>query len=127
MVELNQYRVLVTRPEEQAGHFLEMIEANNGTAINFPTIAIAASPLTEKAKQLLKNLSQINIVIFVSVNAVEYGLLALKSLKIKFPETLIVAAVGQATAEVLTAKKIQVDIVPDDKFFQRRIISHPRT
>jgi len=125
MIELNKYRVLVTRPEEQAGHFLEMIEDHNGTAINFPTIAIAASPVTDKAKQLLKNLSQINIVIFVSVNAVEYGLQALKSLKIKFPEALIVAAVGQATAEALTAKKIQVDIVPDDNFSSEGLLATP--
>ncbi len=125
MIDLNQYRVLVTRPEEQASHFLDMIEANNGSAINFPTITIAASPLTDAAKEQLKNLSQINIAIFVSVNAVEYGLKALKSLKLKFPETLIVAAVGQATAEALTKNNIQVDIVPDDNFSSEGLLSTP--
>ena len=125
MLQLNKYRVLVTRPEEQAGHFLEMIEDHDGEAVNFPTIAIAASPLTDEAKQQLKNLSQINIAIFVSVNAVEYTLKALKSLKLKFPETLIVAAVGQATAEALTANDIHVDIVPDDNFSSEGLLSTP--
>ena len=125
MIDLNQHRVLVTRPEEQASHFLDMIEANNGSAINFPTITIAASPLTDEAKQQLKNLSQINIAIFVSVNAVNYGLMALKSLKLKFPETLIVAAVGQATAEALTSNEIQVDIVPDDNFSSEGLLATP--
>ncbi len=125
MIDLNEYRVLVTRPEEQAGHFLDMIESSNGSAVNFPTIAIAASPLTDKAKQQLKDLSQVNIAIFVSVNAVEYGLKALKSLKRSFPETLIVAAVGPSTAEALAANDIQIDIIPDDNFSSEGLLNTP--
>ena len=91
MKELNQFRVLVTRPEQQADHFIKMIEESHGVAVNLPTIDIAASPLTDEDKDLLLNLAQINIVIFVSVNAVNYALQALKSLKLDFPENLIVS------------------------------------
>ena len=125
MIDLNEYTVLVTRPEEQAGHFVEMIDSNNGKAINIPTIEIAASPLDDNAKSILRNLSDINIAIFVSVNAVNFGLKALKSLKLKFPENLIVAAVGPSTAKALADNDIQIDIVPDDNFSSEGLLSTP--
>ena len=125
MKDLNEFTVLVTRPENQAGHFIELINSNNGTAINLPTIDIAASPLTDEQEKKLRNLSDINIVIFVSINAVNYALTALNSLKLTFPENLIVAAVGPSTASALQENDIQVDIVPDSDFSSEGLLATP--
>ena len=125
MKDLNGFTVLVTRPENQAGHFIEMINSNAGSAINLPTIDIAASPLTAEQKKKLHNLSDVNIVIFVSVNAVNYALKALKSLKLDFPENLIVAAVGPSTAAALQKNEVQVDIVPEKDFSSEGLLATP--
>ena len=125
MKNLNEYKVLVTRPADQAWHFIDMINSNNGTAINLPTIDIAASPLNAEQKKKLHNLSDVNIVIFVSVNAVNYALKALKSLKLTFPENLIVAAVGPSTATALQDNNVQVDIVPEKDFSSEGLLATP--
>ena len=125
MKDLNEYTVLVTRPADQAGHFIEMINSNNGTAINLPTIDIAASPLNDEQEKKLRNLSEANIVIFVSVNAVNYALKALGSLKLTFPENLIVAAVGPSTASALQENNVQVDIVPENDFSSEGLLATP--
>lgn len=125
MKDLKQFTVLVTRPGDQAGHFIEMINSNNGKAINLPTIDIAASPLDEDQKKKLRNLSDVNIVIFVSVNAVNYALKALESLKMTFPENLIVAAVGPSTASALQENNVQVDIVPESDFSSEGLLATP--
>lgn len=125
MKELNKFKVLVTRPESQADHFIKMIEDSHGIAINLPTIEIAASPLTAEDKALLNDLAQINIVIFVSINAVHYGLKALQSLKLDFPENLIVAAVGPSTAQALHENNVQVDIVPEDDYSSEGLLAMP--
>ena len=125
MKDLNEFTVLVTRPEDQAGHFIEMINSNNGSAINLPTIDIAASSLSDKQKNKLRDLSDTNIVIFVSVNAVNYALKALKSLKLSFPENLIVAAVGPSTAAALQENDVQVDIVPEKDFSSEGLLATP--
>ena len=125
MKDLKEITVLVTRPGDQAGHFIDMINSNNGTAINLPTIDIAASPLNDEQKKKLHNLSEVNIVIFVSVNAVNYALKALKSLKLTFPENLIVAAVGPSTAGALQENNLQVDIVPENDFSSEGLLAMP--
>ncbi len=125
MKNLREFTVLVTRPEDQAGHFIDMINSSNGTAINLPTIDIAASPLNDEQKKKLHNLADVNIVIFVSVNAVNYALEALKSLKMTFPENLIVAAVGPSTASALQQNNVQVDIVPESDFSSEGLLATP--
>lgn len=125
MKDLNKYTVLVTRPGDQAGHFIDMINSSNGTAINLPTIDIAASPLTDELKNKLRNLSEMNIVIFVSVNAVNYALKALEAMKLTFPENLIVAAVGPSTATALQENNVQVDIVPEKDFSSEGLLATP--
>lgn len=125
MKDLKKLTVLVTRPENQAGHFIDMINSSNGTAINLPTIDIAASPLNDEQKKKLQNISEINIVIFVSVNAVNYALKALNSLDMTFPENLIVAAVGPSTAVALQENNVQVDIVPENDFSSEGLLATP--
>lgn len=125
MIDLNGYKVLVTRPADQAGHFIDMINSSNGMAINLPTIDIAASPLNDQQKNKLRNLSDVNIVIFVSVNAVNYALKALESMELTFPENLIVAAVGPSTASALQQNNVQVDIVPENDFSSEGLLATP--
>src|SRR5210317_2228042 len=65
--------VLVTRPRTQATELVDAIEAQGGTAYCLPVIDIA--PLDElDVRAAAKALDKPDFVIFVSRNAVEYGI-----------------------------------------------------
>ncbi|HUR40270.1 MAG TPA: uroporphyrinogen-III synthase [Verrucomicrobiae bacterium] len=89
-------RVLVTRPAHQAEALCRMIEAEGGTAIRLPLLAIEprANPADVKPKLAQPH----DFWIFTSTNAVRY---ALPLLTVPLPERI--AAIGAATAAALAA------------------------
>ncbi|KTC87348.1 MULTISPECIES: uroporphyrinogen-III synthase [Legionella] len=108
MSSLNGLRVLNTRPLEQGKILSQMINAAGGVAIECPALTIKPTP-----KDWLRSLPQLNTVekaIFVSTNAVKYCFSALAQ---KWPTTIQVIAVGQATANALRNYGIQVDLSPE--------------
>ena len=93
--------VLVTRPRTQATELVDAIEAQGGTAYCLPVIDIA--PLDElDVRAAAKALDKPDFVIFVSRNAVEYG--------IEYAASGKVAAIGPATAKAIEAAGRIVDI-----------------
>ncbi len=70
-VTLEKKRILVTRPKHQANYLCELIAANGGQAIAFPTIDI--QPIDDPDNVLLKSdaFSEIDFIVFVSRNAVK--------------------------------------------------------
>jgi len=103
---------LVTRPQPQAGALAEAIRALGGDAIVFPAIAIESLPLAV--------VDAADLVIFVSVNAVEHGVPRLR----RSPGTRI-AAIGRATAAALTACGWPADIIPAGDFTSEALLAHP--
>ena len=104
---LNGLHLLVTRPEHQAAPLCHLIKGLGGDAICFPTLVIEA--IDHPAFTLP---SHIDIVIFVSANAVKFGLTHLANL----PATTRYAAVGKSTAQTLMNHGINPDIVPPQQF-----------
>ncbi|MDH5232142.1 MAG: uroporphyrinogen-III synthase, partial [Gammaproteobacteria bacterium] len=98
---LKNIHVLVTRPEHQADQLCKLIEQSGGTPERFATIEI--SSLSLDVKQIHQLVSQTDIAIFISQNAVEFGLKPLLESRINMPAKLRFAAVGQATARALNA------------------------
>jgi uroporphyrinogen-III synthase len=95
--------VLVTRPATQASELVDAIEANGGIAVRFPVIEIIprdAAAIDASAALL----GDPDIVVFISRNAVEYGL--------SYSAGGLVAAVGPATAAALQAAGHTIDIQP---------------
>ena len=113
MIEaLDGVKVLVTRPEQQAEALCKSIENLGGTAIRFPLIEIAQSRNQQSAKTILNNISQYDIGIFISRNAVNWTMKMLAE-KTPTPKTsildkLTLIAIGTATAETLE----QISSVP---------------
>ncbi|MGB5511802.1 MAG: uroporphyrinogen-III synthase [Woeseiaceae bacterium] len=95
--------VLVTRPRTQAADLVAAIEKEGGTAHCFPVIDIVAIDETV-VSAAARRLPKPDIVIFVSRNAVEYGLQYTSGSKI--------AVIGPATAEAVAAAGHIVDIQP---------------
>ena len=70
---LSGFRVLVTRPEHQADEIVAAIEDAGGEAIQFPVIDIEPHESADVSR-CLETLPTADITIFISTNAVMYGL-----------------------------------------------------
>lgn len=111
-------RILVTRPTLQASPLITAIEAAGGEAVRFPVIRIVPrSPEIIRAE--FASAPWPDIVIFISRNAVDNGLFAVRNCNAK------IAAVGPATAEALESQGLRPDIVPTDGANSERLLDHP--
>ena len=104
--------VLVTRPQPQSDVLASRIRTLGGEATVLPAIEIR--PLGVAAANVHE------LVVFVSVNAVEHG-----AHLIVRQEGMRIAAIGKATAAALAALKFTVDIVPDRGFTSEALLEHP--
>jgi len=108
--------VLVTRPAAQCAMLCAEIEGQGGSAIAFPAVEID-EPV---AVQATVAAADYDLVVFVSVNAVEHGAQQV----IKSARTRI-AAIGRATAAALAAAELAADIVPEAGFNSEALLAHP--
>lgn len=104
--------VLVTRPAAQAAVLAANIGALGGEAVVLPAIEIV--PVTAAVS------GSHELVIFVSVNAVEHG-----ARLINRTSTMRIAAIGRATAAALAAAELTADIVPATGFDSETLLAHP--
>jgi len=96
---LSGLRVLVTRPTAQAQEILKALHQHSVKAWHFPLIDII--PLkTPLATKLRNKISQYNLTIFISPNAVYYLAKALGEPH-NLPENLKLACIGQGSAQEL--------------------------
>lgn len=106
--------VLVTRPRTQAIELVDAIEAEGGNAYCFPVIDIA--PLDElEVRNCADALEAPDIVVFVSRNAVEYG--------IQYTDNGLLAAIGPATANAIQAAGRVVDIQSANGFDSEHLLA----
>lgn len=109
--------VLVTRPENQAGPLAEAIEDAGGRAIRFPAIEVVPRAEAEIASDATA-LQEPDIAIFVSVNAVRFGLEHASSARI--------AVIGPATAAAVEAAGLTVDIRSESGFDSMQLLAEPQ-
>ena len=88
--------VLVTRPVPQAAALAQAIEEAGGAAFVFPALAIEALPADALATSLTQ-LRDADIAIFISPNAAQFGMAAIRTHG-GLPDALRVFAVGPGTA-----------------------------
>ncbi|MCI0654525.1 MAG: uroporphyrinogen-III synthase [Methylococcaceae bacterium] len=116
--------ILVTRPERQAQNFCNLIEANGGQALRFPTLEIQALNPSGGVFANLEILKQFDWLVFISANAVYFALKACDN-GLFIPAHLKVAAIGQATAAALERSGIAVDLAPRDQFSSEAFLALP--
>jgi len=69
---LDGYKVLVTRPRQQGERLCQLVEAEGGIAIPFPTLELSPSKKMNR-RSLLQLFAAASRVIFISRNAVEFA------------------------------------------------------
>lgn len=105
--------ILVTRPRAQAAGLMDLIRAQGGDPILFPTIAITSVDDVARAAAVLARLADFNYVIFASANAVTFGLALAPS---GWPRGVSAIAVGPATAKALETAGIPGALAPGERF-----------
>lgn len=112
--QLGGARVLVTRPAHQAGPLAQGIADAGGVPVLLPAIEILDPSDRGTLDRALAAAARASHAIFVSRNAVERGLPALRARGI--PATLKFAAVGAATARALEVAGIHDVLRPAQRF-----------
>jgi uroporphyrinogen-III synthase len=122
---LNGARVLVTRPAHQAENLSRLISERGGSAIRFPTLAIAAMDNPCPIKNILAHLDRFQWLVFISANAVTMHSYYIDGGKINFKSARI-AAIGQATAQALALAGLPVDLMPECGYNSEALLAMPQ-
>jgi uroporphyrinogen-III synthase len=116
--------IVVTRPREQAVALARQIEQMGGNVLLFPLLEIEAVADARTLRERLSRLHQTNLVIFISPNAVHYGMAAIEAAG-GLPATLKVATVGQGSAKALRDHGIKQVIVPGERSDSEGLLALP--
>lgn len=103
--------ILVTRPPRQAAAFAQKLAALGASPILFPAIVILPPRDRAALDAALASLHTYDFTVFVSANAVEYGVPATP-----WPASLAAYAPGPGTAEALVAAGVERVLVPEATF-----------
>jgi uroporphyrinogen-III synthase len=107
--ELAGLTILVTRPEHQAEPLCRLIEAAGGQPLRLPALTIHDNSDDPATRQRLAHLSDYQIAIFISPNAVTFGLDAIRRSG-GLLDSLLLATIGRGSARTLEQ---QLDRRPD--------------
>ena len=110
--------VLVTRPEGRARELNEAIEDAGGTVVPFPVLEIETRDETILHDEQAR-LPPPDIAIFVSTNAVRFGLRYIPESGVK------IAAIGPTTRACIEAEGRTVDIYPAIGFDSEHLLQEP--
>ncbi len=115
-MSLTNKTILITRSEDQADEFIELIKSRGGKAILFPTIKIADPDDWQECDRALENLNSFDGIIFTSRNAVEHFLQRLSFTKSRFNalSSKLIFAVGEKTKLLLEKNKLKINAIPEN-------------
>jgi uroporphyrinogen-III synthase len=109
-------RIMITRPAHQAKTLDQGIKKEGGETFLFPTLAIIPTELSDENKNIIQQINQFDIIVFISVNAVEYGLNQIEAVTTLSNDGLL-ATIGQSSAQALHDRLgKQPAIVPEKNF-----------
>jgi uroporphyrinogen-III synthase len=114
--ELENKRVLVTRPAHQAEKLAAPLRALGAEVILLPMLEVLPPANLEPLRHAIENLASYRWIVFTSANAVRAigELLAAQSKSFENFPGLQIAAVGEETAHALEAFGAAADLLPDE-------------
>lgn len=127
MPESQGLTVVVTRPVAQAENLCQTLQQQGKTVIRFPVLEILATDKPETLTATLGQLEKYDLAIFVSANAVEYGLqqLAAQSPGRQWPDALSIAAIGQATARAVSNHGLKLSLQAPRPYNSESLLALP--
>ncbi len=117
--------VLVTRPAGQEAALCRAVTAAGYVAHSQPLLELNAIPsLSPDQRQHLLDLDCYRHILFVSGNAVRFGMVWIEALRPRLPEGSNWYAVGEATASLLRAHGVEVH-TPGDEMTSEGLLALP--
>ena len=120
---LHGLKILVTRPRDQAMQLAQGIAQAGGIALLYPLLEISAVEDSTQLQKQISGLQQTDLAIFISPNAVQYGMAAIGESGL--PASLKVATVGAASAQALRLRGVNEVIVPNERFDSEGLLLMP--
>jgi uroporphyrinogen-III synthase len=117
--------IVVTRPREQAVQLQQHINKLGGNAILFPLLDISPPADPGSLQASLAHLADFDLAIFISPNAVQYGLTAIQNAG-GLPAKLRIATVGQGSAKALRDAGVTEVIAPQERFDSEALLALPQ-
>jgi uroporphyrinogen-III synthase len=122
---LANLNIVVTRPREQAHDLAQRITTLGGKPLLFPLLEIEAVPDDQSLREQISRLQQTDLAIFISPNAVRYGMAAIRAAG-DVPLGLSIAAVGQGSAKALHELGVVDVVVPSERFDSESLLALPQ-
>ena len=116
--------IVITRPREQAADLSRRIEQLGGKPLLFPLLEIEAVRDDGVLREQISRLKQTDLAIFISPNAVRYGMAAIRAAG-DVPASLKIASVGQGSAKALRDLGIGHIISPTERFDSESLLALP--
>ena len=109
-------RVVVTRPREQAGELVEMLEGLGAAVIEAPAVRIVPPEDFQPLDDAIASVAQYDWLVFTSVNGVDYFMQRLQGgpFDARALAGVRLCAVGPGTAERLAKYWLKVDLMPGE-------------
>ena len=117
--------VVVTRPKRAAEPLAARLAAAGARTWIFPALEIEDVPPDAALEALLRDIARFDLAVFVSANAVEKGVAAVRRVA-SWPAALRVAAVGEATAEALRNSGMARVISPSQRHDSEALLALPQ-
>ncbi len=115
---MKKKNILITRPGEQGETLAEQCRALNYSVTLLPMLKI--TPLFVDPLVVTANKKNIDIVIFISPNAIKYGLATVKK-QINYQH---LAVVGKSSLALLTKNNMACNIYPKSLFTSEGLLNH---
>ena len=116
---MDKKHILITRPDEQGKLLAEQCNALNFATTRLPLFKI--TPIFVDPLLFSTNNQHYNMVIFISPNAIKYGLKTVNKL-FKYDHT---AVVGKSSLALLEANKVVCSIYPATNYTSEGLLNHP--
>jgi len=121
---LSAFRVVVTRPEAQAERLCKDLADRGSEVLRYPALRIAPPLDLSALRRALERLARYQLAVFVSTNAVA-AVLAELGMSVRWPESVAIAAIGERTAQALSAAGLPPRIVPSVNFDSETLLAEP--
>ena len=114
--------IVITRPAHQSAQIKQWLEGYGANITLLPVIEIQAIHTVD-----ISSVKNADWLVFISPNAVEYGLKQLETLVNLDLSNKTIAAIGKKTAKVLEQHQIKANIVPENGFNTESFLELPAT
>jgi len=121
---LDGLKIAVTRPREQAARLAQDIEHLGGSVLLFPLLEISPAADQAALREQVARIAQFHLAIFISPNAVQYGMAAVRAAG-GLPPALKIATIGQGSAKALRNLGVTDIIAPAERFDSEGLLALP--